>query len=165
MKTNVQILNEISAKLGGKADASVKVEALNNIANALGDNEPDRMVTISEALSDILEYVGGGGGGDITPVLKMEVSNLSNDAKEFGINAIQNHTVIYEDVSVPINSVQDVETLCVGEKGDDDEFIYYFNIELASSVTDLVNCTYDDETGDIYITDPSQNASCSVTYN
>lgn len=63
MKTNLQVLNEISNKLGGGSDAVVVTEALNNIANALGDNEPDRIKTISESLEDILEYVGGGGGG------------------------------------------------------------------------------------------------------
>lgn len=63
IKTNIELLNEISAKLGGKSDASVLVEGLNNIANALGDTDPDQMVTVPQALETVLEYVGGGGGG------------------------------------------------------------------------------------------------------
>ena len=61
IKTKIQLLNDIAAKLGGNSNASVGVEALNNIANALGDTAPDQMVTESEALENILEYVDGGG--------------------------------------------------------------------------------------------------------
>ena len=91
MKTKLQILNEISAKLGGETDAPVVVEALNNIANALGDDNPDNITTVSEALTDILEYAGGGGdidyvikeqtveitGGDL-PTIEVDDSNLEN---------------------------------------------------------------------------------------
>jgi len=92
MKTNLQVLNEISAKLGGREDALVITEALNNIANALGDTEPDRISTVSESLTDILEYVGGGGGidyvineqtveitdGDL-PTIEVDDSNLEDE--------------------------------------------------------------------------------------
>ena len=78
IETNVTVLNEISAKLGGKADATLVVEALNNIANAMGDNEPDKLKTVSEALEDILEYAGGGGGSSITPLVEITVINNSS---------------------------------------------------------------------------------------
>lgn len=69
IKTNIELLNEISVKLGGKSDASVLVEGLNNIANALGDTDPDQMVTVSQALETILDHMDGGGGSSYADYL------------------------------------------------------------------------------------------------
>ena len=84
IKTNIELLNEISAKLGGKSDASVLVEGLNNIANALGDTDPDQVVTVSQALETVLDHMDGGGGGGIELASVTCHITLSEDLQQGG---------------------------------------------------------------------------------
>ena len=104
IKTNIQLLNEISAKVGGKSDASVLVEALNNIANALGDTKADEMVTVPQALQTVLEYIDGGGGGFET--VKVTVVNNDDSGKSL---YFYGYDYLDSLPNVPILAYQDVD--------------------------------------------------------
>ena len=89
IKTNIELLNEISAKLGGKSDASVLVEGLNNIANALGDTDPDQMVTVPQALETVLDHMDGGGGDVVFKKVKITNSRTSGTASQSRVRVQQ----------------------------------------------------------------------------
>lgn len=162
IKTNIELLNEISAKLGGKSDASVLVEGLNNIANALGDTDPDQMVTVPQALETVLEYVGGGGGGISNPILTINCINSINPTV-FLLYKIEDGILKYVEDVVDPGETKAVETIAVyNEDWSGGEYLYYFGDAGEGTVSDLSNCTVSkDRTATI--TDPTKPASLTFT--
>ena len=168
IETNVTVLNEISAKLGGKADATLVVEALNNIANAMGDNEPDKLKTVSEALADILEYAGGGGSSAYSnPILTVKVVNSSGSSTVVG--SLNNAPYINDDsletfwTEQADGTTEEYAFLIVYDNIDDRG--YYFDLSMmvddTSNVSDVVNLQEND--GLYTVIDPTQPASLTVT--
>lgn len=164
IKTKIQLLNDIAAKLGGDSNASVGVEALNNIANALGDTAPDEMVTESEALENILEYVDGGGGGSITPILTMNV-----DAKEDGdfenVITMSDGKLVYNTIAFRAGHKHSISTYLIGEIYLSDEYDFAYWLPENAAVKSMVNCTSGVDSGGMMylkVTDSTQNASANI---
>lgn len=172
MKTNLEILNEISVKLEGQGNATSITEALNNIANALGDDNPDKIISVSNSLEDILSVAGEGGGGGSFYNKKISVTvvnNLSNTMLtwECGYFISENKYVTTTTIEIPANS-QKVQDLMIPMSDD----TYYFNLPMVNhgntvSASNLVNCTfnYDGQNQDLVVTDPTMDASVTLTYS
>lgn len=185
IKTNIELLNEISAKLGGKSDASVLVEGLNNIANALGDTDPDQMVTVSQALETVLDHMdGGGGGSSLKGKIKVKiVNNSTSPIMPYAVNqelplfallidgGIYNSTFDFESSIILPNSEAYVDYICIGNlNGDVIEWKVHTNKMVlgqasvqTKTITELVNCVADG-LDQIEITDPTIEASCTIEY-
>lgn len=173
MKTNLEVLNEISAKLEGQDNATSITEALNNIANALGDNNPDKIISVSNSLEDILSVAGqGGGGSSLTPVLSVKiVNNAENTCYVAGGKIVDGSLITY----YPLGSVEPSETKVFNSivegyydsLSEETWFSYstmnYISGELISvySASDMVNCT--GNSGEVVITDPTLSASVTFT--
>ena len=147
METNLEVLNKISQKLGGSADATSVTESLNNIANALGDTNPDVIKSVSDSLNDILEYAGGG-GGSIEYVMEETELNLSSDPIQVSINESNieaNTFYILKFAEISVNPyISYVSTKY------DSEFMYTLydgdvSIEIAKSGGDWILTYYGDE--------------------
>ena len=165
METNVNILNEISVKLGGESGASSVVEALNNIANALGDTDPDVIRTVNDSLNDILEYAGQGGGGGLN------AKSIAITVKSVGIEKTLNPPFYILDETYGVKNigqitVGDGESVLLGDAlavyyTDYDEYDVDINaINMFTSYENAVNCEYG--TTYIAITDPTQPASITL---
>lgn len=154
METNLEVLNKISAKLGGSADATSVTESLNNIANALGDTNPDVIKSVSDSLNDILEYAGGGGGGSI-PTIELTISNQKEDQMDsFSFNGST-----YDYGTIPLGQSKTIRDLYLVVEGYG-TFPAIYNTITWFSASNLVNCILDG--GVIHITDPTKNASATV---
>lgn len=176
MKTNLEVLNEISEKLGGQGNATSVTESLNNIANALGDTNPDEIISVSDSLEDILQYAGQGGGGDIKPKLTITVTNNSNSLFFFGTIKLKDGNIVIADAEeyAAVNPTETItfSTLVLGVS-DGENNIYQYNnsyfqlygsmgtgvIDYANA-SEQVNCTCASD--GFTITDPSQDASITV---
>ena len=171
IKTKVQILNEIAAKLGGDTNASLVIEALNNIANALGDTDPDELVTESQALNTILGYVEGGGGGSLSPVLHIRCINGSEYGTFVPWNRITDGHLLNGWKIVNADSTVEFDCIVFHIFADDydeqDNPIEvdrgYYVVLSGFDISDTVNCTYDSDSGNLYITDPANDASVTLT--
>ena len=174
METNVNILNEISVKLGGESGASSVVEALNNIANALGDTDPDVIRTVNDSLNDILEYAGGGGGSSYSnPILTIKYVNGTGSSINISgyqtAGYIFNNTVLGGGLNEPVieiasgeNATFEVIVLLTNDPNEPFATTIPFSLDVNSiAASDEVNCTYDE--GWVIITDPTSNASITVT--
>ena len=169
MKTNLEVLNEISEKLGGQGNATSVTESLNNIANALGDTNPDVIKSVSDSLEDILEYAGGGGGSvDIQPKLTI---TIDNSASYSPINVVvwelDGNNIKQSPIEISARETETIETLILG-LFDEDEMECFYELNKSEfmdggkigSIDNLVNCEADG-TSSVVITDPSQPASCT----
>ena len=174
METNLDVLNKISQKLGGSADATSVTESLNNIANALGDTNPDVIKSVSDSLNDILEYAGGGGGSSYTnPIISIKyVNNTGTSIEVAGFSTsgyIYNNTLYGGGGSEPVISIANGQYAtfeCVALLTNDPEYPYNTQIPLSAdansyTASDEVNCTYDEEW--VLVNDPTSTASITIT--
>lgn len=165
METNLQVLNKISQKLGGSADATSVTESLNNIANALGDTNPDVIKSVSDSLNDILEYAGNGGGGSAPKVLTVTFVNetLSNIDLISGHIFSTSYTILTDDFNIlensdliiNANSTKSIEMMIPGNLSG---ALFQAYLDAA----DLVNCTFSKYS--LEITDLTKDASITLTY-
>lgn len=115
---------------------------------------------------------GGGGGNSATPVLDVTITN--NDEHECSFSGdficIENNKYSsHTGWGNPINPNQSEEFLVpVVSYDSGSSYLFYLPSPYDSSVTirllDAVNCTYDENNTALSITDPSENASCTVIY-
>lgn len=159
MKTNLEVLNEISQKLGGVSNATSVTESLNNIANALGDTNPDQIISVSDSLEDILGVAGGGGGGSfVNPIVTVEVTcSLAKGGEISLAYELDDNELLYSTTFLDNNQTETFECLAVCyESG------YYVGVgsDWSIGTSNRVNCTYSN--GKIYVTDHTKPASISV---
>ena len=106
-----------------------------------------------------------GGESGITPTLKIKLENNNSNSYNFGGSALQvvnNNKVTFEEKSINPGETESIEVLVIGEEEDGEIIFYFSSFEGKETVSDLVNCTFDDDEYAIIITDPSQNASVTV---
>lgn len=111
----------------------------------------------------------GGGGGDITPILSVKLVNAtaSNISDIYYIELANNHVF---SKNIILLSGQETNIDCLVEATEDEGDVYYeayFPLSGTTTVTDMVNCTsvIGDWEAVITITDPTQNASCTINYD
>lgn len=145
METNLEVLNKISQKLGGSADATSVTESLNNIANALGDTNTDVIKSVSDSLNDILEYAGGGGGGTILNKV-CHITIVDPDGLEPSVESFV--TTIKDSYASTTNGLilsEGTIDLMFNVDIEDDETESYIDIVFGNAIdivaSDEVNCT------------------------
>lgn len=180
METNLEVLNKISQKLGGSADATSVTESLNNIANALGDTNPDVIKSVSDSLNDILEYAGGG-GLDLNG--KMIISFVNNSSGPVLVTGSEDIALYYEgflrrdadkseaginNFTISSNDSKEFTYYAlIKSQGVDEAFFTPSDLILAGSgielsISDTVNCFYEDD--EISMDDDLYSvSSCTIT--
>ena len=159
METNLQVLNKISQKLGGSSNATSVTESLNNIANALGDTNPDVIKSVSDSLNDILEYAGNGeGGGNICPIIEVNITNSEESFANIYIQKLEIRNGIIgwyrdedDDSTIEPGQTKKITSLflpTIYAEGDNEQtgdirnYIYGTMIDFSiSSSSNPVNCT------------------------
>lgn len=161
MKTNLQVLNEISAKLEGEDNATSITEALNNIANALGDNNPDEIVSVSNSLEDILS-VAGQGGLVPNPVFTVNITNSTGSEVPFdnvvALDKYQNGGFTFlippSTALPPIN----LTTKFMSEEIGSGNYSFFMEFgedsNLTINISNEVNCTIDTDNSTYFAASP-----------
>lgn len=183
METNLEVLNKISAKLGGSADATSVTESLNNIANALGDTNPDVIKSVSDSLNDILEYAGQGGGGGLTLNGKMSIKFVNNSSTAILPKTTGNENIVlldgeslrsgddlFDNIISPNESKSKTYYLIVHNDGENDIWDFGANNivdhnpsdTISISLSDAVNCSVDG-LNVVTLIDPSTESSITLT--
>lgn len=171
MKQIVDKLNKIAKKINENVELSDKdliIDSLDSITKAYGGTPNDSNLIVDK-LEDIYNNISSGGGGGGMPFLTATIINntdydLSNvttcaPKAEYGVD--------FNQIPVPATSTEIKEYLY--EFMGDDSYIVrlYFEGVGVSQVTisysNLVNCTLNQADGWLDITDPSENASATLT--
>lgn len=105
------------------------------------------------------DFGGGGGGSNIQPLLTITFTDdTADNLKSKCWEIIEGHAEVDENFESPVNKGT-TQTFLIPKIDQGGIVAYGFDLP-TSSATDLVNCTRD--YGYIFVTDPTQPASCTV---
>lgn len=103
-----------------------------------------------------------GGGGEVTPILTIAVQNDDTFPYTFGgetLTTIENNKVFYREVSVAPGESDSFTVLVINKEFNGESGFFFDSLSGSEIVSDMVNCTYDEDDEYIIITDPTKNAS------
>lgn len=148
---------------------------------AIGYNPTSKETIVSDIpqnLSSQFVLGEGGGGSSATPLVDIHVVNNSNNNIYLLYEGIVNNIYSFV-VGTAISSTQSEDITAIATDSNDPNSVWSLNGPCTDSsgyegqilpftISDAENCSYDSASYGypcIKITDPSQNASCTITYN